>query len=316
MGDFYEKKGTDVKTHVYLDGLRIASLDNGNLQYYHTDHLGGVHLKTDDIGQVSDTVEYKPFGEFARHDGAIGGQEGRFYTDQYRDEESGLYYYNARYYNPKVGRFISSDWIVPDPEFSQAFNRYAYVYNNPVNFIDPTGNQSELPDGVEPANDKNLIYVFFRIIIKKQYNIGISEQKYTGINDSLRSSVANQALSSSLDDPIVTSVKTPSDIFAERLIESIRQTPSQALNDFHEGISQIGPENPENTILLLILGQVSLGQSLPTRNVPAIYNPEFCSKANFGNKTYYTRRTYYNSTCSTTNDKSSTWSKSHEYEKN
>jgi len=44
-----------------------------------------------------------------------------------------------RYYDPEVARFIQADSTVPDPEFSQAYNRYAYVYNNPLKFTDPTG---------------------------------------------------------------------------------------------------------------------------------------------------------------------------------
>ena len=51
----------------------------------------------------------------------------------------GLYYYGARYYDPALGRFIQPDSIVPSPANSQALNRYAYVYNNPLRYTDPTG---------------------------------------------------------------------------------------------------------------------------------------------------------------------------------
>ncbi len=51
----------------------------------------------------------------------------------------GLYYYNARYYLPGAGRFLSADTLVPDPQNPQSFNRYAYVLNSPINFSDPTG---------------------------------------------------------------------------------------------------------------------------------------------------------------------------------
>jgi hypothetical protein len=47
--------------------------------------------------------------------------------------------YNARYYNPVLGRFISADTIVPDPANPQDLNRYSYVNNNPTNYTDPTG---------------------------------------------------------------------------------------------------------------------------------------------------------------------------------
>jgi RHS repeat-associated protein len=55
------------------------------------------------------------------------------------DPESGLYYYGGRYYDPELGRFISPDPFVPEPSDPQSLNRYSYVLNNPVNYIDPTG---------------------------------------------------------------------------------------------------------------------------------------------------------------------------------
>lgn len=56
-----------------------------------------------------------------------------------RLDDTGLYYYGARYYDVTIGRFISPDTIVPGPANPQAFNRYSYCMNNPLKFIDPTG---------------------------------------------------------------------------------------------------------------------------------------------------------------------------------
>jgi hypothetical protein len=50
-----------------------------------------------------------------------------------------LYYYNARYYDPHVGRFIQPDTLVPDPLNPQAWNRFSYCYNNPTSYVDPSG---------------------------------------------------------------------------------------------------------------------------------------------------------------------------------
>lgn len=50
-----------------------------------------------------------------------------------------MYYYNARYYDPQIGRFISADTIVPYPTDPQSFNRYSYCRNNPLKFTDPSG---------------------------------------------------------------------------------------------------------------------------------------------------------------------------------
>jgi RHS repeat-associated protein len=51
----------------------------------------------------------------------------------------GLYDYNARYYSSNLGRFVSPDTMVPDPQNPQNFNRYAYVLNNPLKYSDPSG---------------------------------------------------------------------------------------------------------------------------------------------------------------------------------
>ena len=50
-----------------------------------------------------------------------------------------MYYYNARYYDPHLGRFIQPDTLVPDPLSPQAWNRFSYVYNNPTSYVDPSG---------------------------------------------------------------------------------------------------------------------------------------------------------------------------------
>ena len=61
------------------------------------------------------------------------------YTDQEFDPESGLYNYNARLYDPALGRLISADTIVQSPFNPQTLNRYSYVGNNPLVNVDPTG---------------------------------------------------------------------------------------------------------------------------------------------------------------------------------
>lgn len=55
------------------------------------------------------------------------------------DGDTGLYYYNARYYEPGLARFVQADTIVPNASNPQSYNRYAYVRNSPINFNDPTG---------------------------------------------------------------------------------------------------------------------------------------------------------------------------------
>jgi RHS repeat-associated protein len=89
-------------------------------------------------------VQYFPFGEI-RVDNDYGTNlvMRHKYTAQELDYETSLYNYNARLYNPSLGRFISADTIVPNSRNPQALNRYSYVMNNPINYTDPSGHAYE-----------------------------------------------------------------------------------------------------------------------------------------------------------------------------
>jgi len=91
---------------------------------------------TDSLGtQVGSTVKYLPFG-LARV--TIDIPTDKLFTGQ-RLDSTGLYYYNARYYDPTIGRFISPDTMIPNPANPQCYNRYSYCLNNPLIYIDPSG---------------------------------------------------------------------------------------------------------------------------------------------------------------------------------
>jgi RHS repeat-associated protein len=61
------------------------------------------------------------------------------FTGQRIETSFGLYYYGARWYDPATGRFIQADTVIPQQQGVQAWDRYAYVNNNPLNMVDPTG---------------------------------------------------------------------------------------------------------------------------------------------------------------------------------
>jgi RHS repeat-associated protein len=64
------------------------------------------------------------------------------YTGQREESEIGLYFYQARFYDAALARFIQADTIVPQPGDIKSYDRYAYVYNNPINYNDPTGHMA------------------------------------------------------------------------------------------------------------------------------------------------------------------------------
>jgi RHS repeat-associated protein len=106
--------------------------------FYHSDHLGGVHIVTDLTGSRVQLIEYSPWGEVSRVEGHAELSK-RFTGKELDDPELGLHYYGGRYYSALLARFISPDPIRQDARDPQALNPYAYVRNNPVNLTDPSG---------------------------------------------------------------------------------------------------------------------------------------------------------------------------------
>ena len=83
--------------------------------------------------------KYYPFGVWRNSQGTLDTD--KLFTGQ-RLDDTGLYYYNARYYDATIGRFISADTIVQDITNPQTLNRYSYCLNNPLKYIDPSGHWS------------------------------------------------------------------------------------------------------------------------------------------------------------------------------
>ncbi len=118
---------------------------NGKKFYYHNDHLGSALAVTDEYGNKAVERDFTPFGERINTD--VYDDEPRDldedesgFTGKDWDEDVELYYYNARWYDPGVGRFVSED-SVNDPN-SQG-NVYSYCGGNPVNSTDSTGHAAE-----------------------------------------------------------------------------------------------------------------------------------------------------------------------------
>jgi RHS repeat-associated protein len=107
------------------------------LYYYHGNHLSSTQLITDMYGNVSQAVLYTPWGNIIseyRQDWMIDTIPRYLFSAKEKDEESGMYYYEARYYNPPS--FISRDPLFEKKPF---MSPYAYCRNNPLIFIDPNG---------------------------------------------------------------------------------------------------------------------------------------------------------------------------------
>jgi RHS repeat-associated protein len=110
----------------------------GAVYFYHSDHLGSSSLITDGTGALVQHIEYVPFGEvFVDERNSTWSTPYKF-NGKERDEETGLYYYGARYYDSRT-----SVWLSVDPLAEKYMNVGSYVYcnNNPVKYIDPDGKE-------------------------------------------------------------------------------------------------------------------------------------------------------------------------------
>jgi RHS repeat-associated protein len=124
---------TGTTTYFHGPGVdqHLAQDQGGTVSYFAADHLGSVTDITTSAGAISLTRRYDPWGNLLS--GASTG--GYAFTGREWDAETGLYYYRARYYDPRMGRFIAEDPI----RFDGGVNFYAYVGGNPLAFTDPLG---------------------------------------------------------------------------------------------------------------------------------------------------------------------------------
>lgn len=137
----YEVKKEDnseTKTrYLVLAGKYLAKMvgDEPNLRtyYYHIDHLGSIRAVSDSTGSIVGLYTYDPFGNVIQEVSYPDSDRIRF-TGK-RLDSTGLYYFNARYYDPTIGRFISAD------PARQGLNWYVYCSNNPLVYVDPDGRE-------------------------------------------------------------------------------------------------------------------------------------------------------------------------------
>lgn len=148
IADYDGTSGSLQNRYVFGPGLDeplVQVSSGGTITYLHHDRMGSIIAISDNSGAVTSSYKYSPWGESSSMSGTTFGFQGQRY-----DDETGLYYMKARYYDPETGRFLQ-----PDPiGYGDGLNMYRFAFNNPNNFSDPLGLWGDWgPNAVGPGEN-------------------------------------------------------------------------------------------------------------------------------------------------------------------
>ncbi|HEV2365327.1 MAG TPA: FG-GAP-like repeat-containing protein [Caulobacteraceae bacterium] len=139
---------TTWRDYIKADGaLVVVRLTQGSsitLQYVVSDHLGSATVVTDSSGNVLQRLSYDAWGMRRNPDGTvpvnpITGIITRGFTGEEMMDDVGLINFNARLYDPQLGRFLAADPAMRNEYLDKLLDRYGYVGDNPLSLTDPTG---------------------------------------------------------------------------------------------------------------------------------------------------------------------------------
>ncbi|QHZ57512.1 RHS repeat-associated core domain-containing protein [Brevibacillus sp. NSP2.1] len=209
---------TDTTHYVYLNGQVIEELtQDGRLKarnvfgnqliwrkdyttnqegtYYYNSHGDVVKIKGPS-GNVLNTYEYDIWGNLIADKVKETMMNPFAYAGEMYDKESGFYYLRARYYDPKMGRFVSEDTVKGQVDNPLTLNRYTYTHNNPVRYIDPTGHDAWLVHGTFSDNStwKDDFVTYFKGLYKED----VRKFEWSGDNDNTARVKAAQSLAADI----------------------------------------------------------------------------------------------------------------------
>jgi len=151
-----DSSGNTIDEYVLFAGRPIAHLDaTGNIYYIFADRLGSTRAVTQANGNICYDSDYYPFGGEINFTPTC--QIAYRFTGYERDSESGLDYAFSRFYNSRIGRFMSPDPVLGDIADPESLNRFTYVKNNPTNLTDP--------DGKYPGDQHDFITFFLASLL-------------------------------------------------------------------------------------------------------------------------------------------------------
>jgi RHS repeat-associated protein len=214
--------GTETTIFVYnASGQLVAEYTTtapptiGTISYLTTDTLGSPRINTNASGQVTARHDYMPFGEeiigLGNRTSTNGYQADNIrqkFTGYLRDEETNLDFAQARYYCSALGRFISVDPLFESakPHNPQTWNRYSYVLNNPLYYVDPTGEKGEVTVEVDREKKTGTVSIKASFAVYAVPGNNVSNEQLQNQADLLKKQIEGSYKGSFTKDGITYSV--------------------------------------------------------------------------------------------------------------
>ncbi|MDD3626783.1 MAG: RHS repeat-associated core domain-containing protein [bacterium] len=152
-----------------------GSININSRKYFHQNFLGSIAMITDVNGNIEEHNKYEPFGDIIWSESYIDTDNNYKFTGKERDKESNLDYFNARYLDTKLGRFIKADVLWGNIYNPQCLNRYVYCINNPIKYLDKEGlkpnieiSQEDLTKKIEQYKSAESFVEILDIISKEE----------------------------------------------------------------------------------------------------------------------------------------------------
>jgi len=178
-----DAEGTITARNMYGTHLAARTVEGQTCYYLYNAHGDVVMLTDAEDGAIAAAYEYDAFGTLLKTDGYADNSI--TYAGYQYDEESGLYYLNARYYDSVTARFLTEDTYRGSMDDPLSLNRYTYCYNKPFTYYDPSGHFAwvvvlvAIGKGVAGALIDGGVELFCQTVIEQREEIDWKSVKYS-----------------------------------------------------------------------------------------------------------------------------------------